>query len=106
MVFNLYFSLCGWPYFQLLRELFLLIFFFKSNKRYQIAVSDFECSILPCRPRHPMGCAVSFRSISSEGYRVDDILDEQMLTETSPLQHASRSASARVRWINFMPGHG
>lgn len=41
MVINLYFSLCGWTCFQLLRELFLLIFGFKNSKRYQIAVSDF-----------------------------------------------------------------
>ncbi|HZM03327.1 MAG TPA: hypothetical protein VFC44_09900 [Candidatus Saccharimonadales bacterium] len=50
MVINLYFSLCGESYFQLLRELFLLIFGFKNCKRYQIAVSDFECSILQFRP--------------------------------------------------------
>jgi hypothetical protein len=41
MVFNLYFSLCGWPYFQLLRELFLLIFGFKNSKRYQISGTHF-----------------------------------------------------------------
>jgi hypothetical protein len=41
MDFNLYFSLCGESCFQLLRELFLLIFGSKNSKRYQIAVSDF-----------------------------------------------------------------
>jgi hypothetical protein len=31
MVINPYFSLYGWPYFQLWRELFLLIFGFKNQ---------------------------------------------------------------------------
>jgi hypothetical protein len=48
LVINLYFSLGGWPFFQILRQPFLLIFSFKNSKRYQIAVSD-----LVVKPRGP-----------------------------------------------------
>jgi hypothetical protein len=53
MVINRYFSLGGRFGFRLLRQPFLLIFGFKSSKRYQIAVSDLG-SELRSQKRHAL----------------------------------------------------